>query len=279
VTGGSPALGRPIRVSNPLSADHAVLRQSVVGSLVEIVATNLRRGRDDVAVFEIGKGYGHDGDETREWWRLGLALTGSFDASAWNRPARSADLDDAKGLIELVGRILGFDPVGWSALGDEPLLHPGRAARATATRDGQTVLAGVVGELHPAIAEAEELRAARVIVAELDIAGLKGGRVLDVQAAAPSRQPAAERDLAIVVAESVAAADVAAAVRSKAGPELRSLELFDIYRGAPLGPDEKSLAWRLVFRADDRTLTETEIEGSVAAITAAIGQMGGRIRT
>ncbi len=67
--------GRPVHVSNPLSAQHSVLRQSVVGSLLEVVATNLRHGRSDVAIFEIGKGYGTgEGPDqpTREWWRLGL---------------------------------------------------------------------------------------------------------------------------------------------------------------------------------------------------------------
>ncbi len=108
---------------------------------------------------------------------------------------------------------------------------------------------------------------------------MAGGRPTDVRAATPSRHPAAERDLAVVVSESMAAADVADALRSAAGPELVSVELFDIYRGAPLDADEKSLAWRLTFQADERTLTEEEIEQAVAAISASVGQIGGRIRT
>ena len=63
------------------------------------------------------------------------------------------------------------------------------------------------------------------------------------------------------------------------GPLLGSVRLFDIYRGAPLGPDEKSLAWRLVFQAEDRTLTEAEIDAAIASITSALGRLGGRIRT
>src|SRR5207249_9809546 len=76
--------GLPITVTNPLSMDHAVLRQSIVGSLVQVIAANVRRGQSDVAAFEVGKGYGRVGDESREWWRLGLALSGSFDAAGWN---------------------------------------------------------------------------------------------------------------------------------------------------------------------------------------------------
>jgi phenylalanyl-tRNA synthetase beta chain len=279
VEGGEPALGRPIHVTNPLSADHSVLRPALVGSLVEIVSTNLRHGRDDIAIFEIGKGYGRDGATTREWSRLGLALAGAFEEPSWNRPRRAADLDDAKGLIELICRVLGFDPPTWAALTDEPLLHPGRAARVRATSAGATVLSGVVGELHPTVADDVDLRGARPIVAELDVAGLAAGLLRDVRAVVPPRHPAAERDVAIVVPETTPAATVAEAIRAAAGAELVAVGLFDIYRGQPLAADEKSLAWRLVFQADERTLTEAEIERAVGAITAAIARIGGRIRT
>jgi phenylalanyl-tRNA synthetase beta chain len=279
VSNGTPALGRPIAVTNPLSADHSVLRRSVTGSLVEIVSTNVRRGRDDVAVFEVGYGYGRDGALTREWPRLAIALTGALQPESWNRPRRVADLDDAKGLVELLCRRLGFDAPVYRPLGDEPLLHPGRAAVVTATRRGDTALSGVVGELHPIVAEEADLRGGRLIVAELEIMGLASGRLADVRASAPSRHQASERDLAIVVGESVPSASVAAAIRGAAGPDLRSVALFDVYRGAPLADDEKSLAWRLVFQADDRTLTEAELERAVGAVTEAVRATGGRIRT
>jgi phenylalanyl-tRNA synthetase beta chain len=279
IAGGTPAAGRPIHVTNPLSADHSVLRPALVGSLVEIVSTNLRRGRSEIAIFEVGKGYGRDADTTREWWRLGFAITGALEDPAWNRPRRPADLDDAKGVIELVCRVLGIDEPTYAPLAGEPLLHPGRAARVTATKAGAVALSGVVGELHPTIGDEVELRGARLLVAELDIAGLAGGRPADVRATSPSRHPAAERDIAVVVGEAVPAAEVEAAIRAAAGPSLASVRLFDIYRGAPLGATDKSLAWRLVFQAGDRTLTDAEIEAAVAAISAAVRRIGGRIRT
>jgi phenylalanyl-tRNA synthetase beta chain len=279
VRGGAPAVGRPIHVTNPLSADHSVLRPALVGSLVEIAAMNVRRGRDDVAIFEIGKGYGRDGETTREWWRLGLALSGALEEPSWNRPRRLADLDDAKGIVELVCGRLGFTAPTYRSLADEPLLHPGRAIRVTAHRNGATALAGVIGELHPDIADELDLRGARLVVAELDLAGLSGGHVTDRAVRAPSRQPAAERDLAVVVDEAVPAATLAATIRSAAGPELADLRLFDIYRGVPLAASEKSVAWRLVFQAAERTLTDHEIDAAVAAVSAALIEIGGRIRT
>ncbi|HSL34419.1 MAG TPA: hypothetical protein VK871_12260, partial [Candidatus Limnocylindrales bacterium] len=288
VAGGSPEGGRIVGVENPLSHEHSVLRPSVVGSLVETVSRNLRFGTTDVAIFEIGKGYGVEiaiggGDaapETREWWRLAIALTGHRRPASWNQPAEPYEIDDAKGAIELVCRRLGFDPPTFEPLRGEPLLHPGRAATVRASREGLLVLAGTVGELHPALDDEWELRGARVVVAELDIGGLGGASAPNVIAAPPPRHPASERDLAIVVSEEQAAGAVAASINRHGGPELTSLELFDVYRGAPLGATEKSLAFRLTFRAPDRTLEEAEVDAAIAAITKALAtEVGGRIRT
>ncbi|MFL5776078.1 MAG: phenylalanine--tRNA ligase subunit beta [Chloroflexota bacterium] len=280
--------GRPIRVTNPLSADHAVLRPALVGSLVQVVSTNLRHGVEDVAIFEVGKGYGADdsgaGDDSpngsvREWWRLGLAATGAAERAAHNRPSRPYDLDDAKGAIELLAARLGFDEPTYRAERGEALLHPGRAARVEAHRDGRLALAGVIGELHPTVVEDWDLRA-RVVVGELTISGLGGGFRRAVSAVPPPRHPASERDLAVVVPEAAAAGDVAASIRRHAGAILVGLRLFDVYRGSPLGADEKSLAHRLTFRAPDRTLEEAEVDNAISRISSGLeAEIGGRIRT
>ena len=274
--GGDPeAVGEPVVVTNPLSRDHSVLRQGLVGSLVDVVGTNVRHGRGSVAVFEVGKGYAKDGDRTREWWRLGFALTGPAEAATWNRPARAWDLDDAKGLVELLCRALALPSTAYVAEREEPLLHPGRALRASAG-DG---LDAVVGELHPGVVERLDVRADRIVVAELAIAGLAGGALPVARIEAPSRFPVIERDLAIIVGEDRPAAEVASVVRAAGGALLRDVSLFDIYRGAPLAPGEKSLAHRLTFGAD-RTLTEAEVDTAVATITSAVAcEVDGRLRT
>ncbi|HET7494956.1 MAG TPA: phenylalanine--tRNA ligase subunit beta [Candidatus Limnocylindrales bacterium] len=277
IPGEDQATGRPITVTNPLSTQHSVMRQSLLGSLLEVVSTNQRQARPDVAIFEVGKGYGasEDGDTTHEWWRLGLALTGSVQPPAWNQPARSFDLDDAKGIIESIAERLGAPRPVYDRLTDDPRLHPGRAARVLAGE----VISGRVGEVHPSVLDALELRADRVVVAELAIAGLSGGRPSAARVIAPSRQPAIERDLAVIVALDTPAAAVETAVRRHGGPLLRSVRLFDIYQGRPLEADERSLAYRLAFQADDRTLVEAEVDGAVAAITDGLREdVGGRLR-
>ena len=108
------------------------------------------------------------------------------------------------------------------------------------------------------------------------IAGLAGGRLADPRAGTPSRHPDVERDLAVVVADARPAAEVAAAITRHGGPLLRSVDLFDSYRGRPLADDERSLAFRLVFAGDDRTLTEAEVAEAVEAVTA--GPCGRRRR-
>ncbi|MBI2778080.1 MAG: phenylalanine--tRNA ligase subunit beta [Chloroflexi bacterium] len=277
--GEDAADGTPITLTNPLSADHSMLRQALVGSLLDVVGTNERRGRESIAVFEIGKGYGQTGEAPHEWWRLVFALAGSFEPAAWNRPARPADLGDAKGVVELLALRLGLEAPAYAPETQEPILHPGRAALVTArTASGEIAISGHVGELHPAVASAADLRVAPVVVAELSIRGLSGGSLPIPRAVAPSRFPDAERDLAIVVDRARPTAELARVIRGAAGPLLRDVTLFDVYRGAPLADTEQSIAFRLRYAGDDRTLTEAEVESSVAAVLDAVTAAGGRIR-
>jgi phenylalanyl-tRNA synthetase beta chain len=282
--GETTAGGRPIRVTNPLSSQHSVLRQLLVPSLLRVVDSNARQGRADVAVFEVGKGYGANDRNaaapTREWWRLALALTGDARPRHWADATRAWDLDDAKGLLALVCAELGFGEPSFAPLIDEPTLHPGRAATVVARTASEALpaLAGRVGELHPALAERLELRAGRVLVAEVAILGLSGGILAPVRVAPPPRHPWVERDLAVVVPGSTLAAAVAETIREHGGALLGSVALFDVYRGAPLDADEKSLAFRVVFGAD-RTLTEEEVDEAVRSIVAGLDEVAGRVRT
>jgi phenylalanyl-tRNA synthetase beta chain len=263
-------------VSNPLSRDHSVLRQGLVGSLLDVVSGNLRRDRPDVAVFEVGKGYGRAGETAQEWWRLGIALTGTAEPVVHNRPSRPYDIDDAKGIVELIARRLGFGTLSFEPEGGEPLFHPGRTARVSV----QDRLAGVVGQLHPDVLRQWEMRADTVLVAELGIAGLAAGSLDDIRSVPPPRHPAVERDLAVVLPEAQPAGRVAELIRRAGGPLLRDAALFDLYRGAPLAAGEKSLAYRLVFQHADRTLTEGEVDAAVAEVTGVLaGELGGRLRT
>jgi phenylalanyl-tRNA synthetase beta chain len=156
------------------------------------------------------------------------------------------------------------------------VLHPGRAAVLRA--DGDVV--GRLGELHPAVVEALDLRAERIYVGEMAVAGLAGGQPSEFRVAAPSRFPSVERDLAVVVPVETPAGSVAATIRRHGGALLRDVTLFDIYRGRPLADGDKSLAYRLTLRDDDRTLTDADLDAAVAAVVAGLGDdLGARIRS
>lgn len=267
--------GDPIAVTNPLSRDHSLLRRNLLGSLLDVVGVNLRHGTEDVAVFEIGKGYARTGTEPREWWRLGLALVGAAEPASWNRQERPFDLDDAKGILDLLARRLGLPTPDYEPETAERLFHPGRTARASAA--GR--LHALVGEVHPTMVETWELRTTRrVILAEVSLEGLGGGRLASERAVEVPRFPGVERDLAIVVPEPTPVRQVADLLREHGGGLLRDVVLFDIYRGVPLSGDEKSLAFRLRLEAPDRTLTEADVEAAVAGVVAALPGVGARLR-
>jgi phenylalanyl-tRNA synthetase beta chain len=273
------AQGTPVVVTNPLSSQHSVLRQQVVGSLLDVLALNERQGRSDVAVFEIGKGYGRVGDTPREWTRLAFLITGSAEPAAWNRQPRQYDLDDAKGIVELLCERLRLPAPTYAADRRGFPFHPGRALTAE-TRSDDGRLSGRVAELHPDALEAWELRAPRVIVAELAIGSLESAAGRSIHVEAIGRFPVVERDLAVIVAEDRAAAEVEAVFWAHAGELLQEVRLFDLYRGSPLADTEKSLAYRMVFGAGDRTLTEAEVDAAVAAVRAGLeADLGAHIRS
>jgi phenylalanyl-tRNA synthetase beta chain len=130
------------------------------------------------------------------------------------------------------------------------------------------------------VLEKWDLRVQRVIVAELSISGLASGDLDRVRVEPMPRFPEVDRDLAIIVDEARPAAEVAESIGRHGGSLLRRVALFDLYRGAPLAASEKSLAYRLVFGADDRTLTESEIDGAMAQVRAGVeADIGARIRS
>ena len=277
IAGEEAVAGRPIRVSNPLSERHAVLRSNLVASLLDVLAANERHGRDDVAIFEIGKGYaaGPDG-RPAEWWRLGFVLAGAAVPASWSLAGRPWEAEDGKALAALVARTLGAAAPLFVPHRDGAPLHPGRSAHANAAGS----VTGLVGEIDPATLAAWDLRASRVVAGELAVAGLGAGQLPAVRVAPVGRHAGVERDLAVVVAEGVDAGAVATTLHAAGGSLVRELTLFDVYRGAPLGPSEKSLAWRLAVRADDRSLDDGEVEALFGRLVEAVAAAhGGRLRT
>jgi phenylalanyl-tRNA synthetase beta chain len=266
---------RAVVVENPMSAEHAQMRTTLLGSLLDVARRNVTHGTPDVAIFESGAVYRPRGGEQLpdEPHTVGVLLTGAVRAPSWREPAPpQADFFAAKGVLAALLSALRVE--WWVIEGSEPFLHPGRAASVVVA--GSPV--GWLGELHPSIAAAWELSGA-VAVFELNLDAAIAAVPGPIRYADYTSFPEVRQDLAVVVQQSVAAAEVVAAVQAAGGPLLASVEVFDVYRGAQIGDDEVSLALRLAFRSPERTLTDDEVAERRAAIEAALAeQLGGRIR-
>lgn len=273
---------RAIPLANPLSEDQGVMRTCLLPLLLEVAATNVRHRRTDVSVFEIGRVYLPKGlplaELPEERLALGAVLMGAADRGGWYGPAVEADFYHAKGLVEAVCRRLGVDGVTFEAHA-APGYHPGRTARLLAPGGSGAQTLGVLGELHPETARAYDLPG-RVLAVELDLTALMA-LARPVRAYRPlPRFPASDRDLAVLVPDGVPAARVEATIAAAGGDLLESVRLFDLYRGAGVPEGWRSLAYSLVYRAGDRTLTDAEVDAVHGRVRAALAErLGARLRS
>jgi len=248
-----------VPVTNPLQADEGFLRTRLLPGLVHAVARNQARGAGHVAIFEVGTVFGLDGDRVVERQHVAFTLTGEVDVG-WHADARPFDAFDATGVLEALMAELGVRSWSLGDAADHPF-HPGRSAIVLV---GKAVV-GVVGEVHPRVARQLEVDG-RIAAGELELDALMTASAATVTMRDVPRFPPVRRDLAFIVADAVAAGDVQAAIEEAASDLLDDCLLFDVFRGAPLAPGTKSLAYTIDLRADDRTLTAEESEPVLAAI-------------
>jgi phenylalanyl-tRNA synthetase beta chain len=254
----------PLALLNPLSAEASVLRAHPLAGLLDVVATNLRRQQPNVRVFEVGQTYTRgEGDGTREPRWVTLALAGAREDAAWYADGSPVDVYDAKGLAEHVLAVFGVEGrTGAGRLGGfEPDVHA-----ALLAADG-AVLAEF-GEV------AETVRERFGIAAPVFAAVVSLDAVAALTPPTPRHQPlprfpSVQRDMAFVIDRpELTAAEVEAAIRAEAGPLLRRVAIFDVFRF----PDgRRSIAWRLTFQAEDRTLTDDEVNAIHARVAASVG--------
>lgn len=285
---------RTTSVLNPLEADRPDLATTILPGLLEILARNVSRGQRDLSLFGIAQVVlpGDDtvaveaiavdqrpSDEQIAHLRgslpaqpvyVGVVLSGQREPSGpWGK-GRPADASDAFAAARTIAAAAGVD-LEFRAAQYLPW-HPGRCAELLV--DG--VVVGHAGELHPAVLERAELPA-RTCAVELNLDGLPIVEALPAPVVSPF--PAVLQDVAVVVDRSVPSADVEAALKSGAGELLESIRLFDVFEGEQVGENRKSLAFALVFRGSDGTLTEAQAtEARDAAVEAATAAVGAELR-
>jgi phenylalanyl-tRNA synthetase beta chain len=266
---------RVVRLQNPLAADRSVLRPTLLLGLLESIQTNVRRQMPDARLFEIGRVYESQGAGklALEETRVAIAVTGLRAPRSWFAGKARGEAHDVKGAVEIVVEALGRGDVTVD-VADAPYLEEGRGA--TVVVAGAPV--GVIGEVHPAVQRAFDLPAP-VFFAELSLDRLEALPARRVVHRALPRFPAVQRDLAVVLPAGVPAAEVERAIRAIPNPHLKRVTLFDLYTGEQVGAGRKSLAYALLYQADDRTLTDMEVNAMHGEVVARLRQaLGAEVR-
>jgi phenylalanyl-tRNA synthetase beta chain len=269
---------RVLLIANPLSEDQSAMRTTLLPGLLGAAQHNVARDRSSLALFEIGRVFLSNGPDLQpeERLHLGVLLAGEAKPKTWRSDPQPSDFYVVKGLLAGLLEALGVD---WRLVDGGPaFLHPGRAAEVLIeTRD-----AGYLGEVHPLVArdlglgELEQPPA----VFEIDLGtALKAAEKTERSYKDLSTYPLVYQDIAVVVDEAVEAQTVLDAVRAAGDPELRSVRIFDLYRGEQVGQGKKSLALRLEFQSADRTLTDEDVAAIRGRIEARLAQeVGGTLR-
>ncbi len=260
-----------VTLRNPLSEDYTLLRTSLVPSLLDTLKRN--RGRR-LRGFELGRVYFTtvEGELANEKRMLGIALSDAPPAPGWQKNAESVDFFALKAIVENVLREFGA-PHPVLSPSNAPSFHPGRCAALSL--NGEEL--GILGEIHPRVAGEFEL-SHRAYVAQIDFDALVRHISLVRQYAPFSKFPAISRDLALVCPRGLAASSIVDAAWRAGGSLLESARIFDVYQGANVADNEKSVALSLRFRASDRTLAESEIETVLAGVLREQARLGAVLR-
>ncbi|MFI1657517.1 phenylalanine--tRNA ligase subunit beta [Streptomyces sp. NPDC020472] len=290
---------RLVKLVNPLSDEEPALRTTLLPGLLGALRRNDSRGSHDLALFETGLVFrpaeGQPGVAVRlgvdrrptdeeiaginavlpaQPRRVAVVLAGAREQAGWWGKGRPSDWADAVEAGRTVAAEAGVELI-ISADQHAPW-HPGRCAAFHVEVDGEKVLVGHAGELHPRVVKAFGLPA-RACAMEIDLDLLEKANEGPVKAPRISSFPVATQDVALVVAADVPAADVEAALTEGAGELLESIRLFDVYTGDQLGEGSKSLAYALKFRAPDRTLTVDEATAARDAAVALAAERTGAV--
>ena len=244
----------PIPLKNPISADLAVMRTSLIPGLLKAIAHNASRQQSRVRLFETGLKFIPGEGDAEQIPMLALAVSGLRDTEGWSTEKAAADFFDVKGTVEGLLANLG-DRLTFEA-SVFPGLHDGQSAAILV--DGEPV--GRMGAVHPSVRKAMGIPANTVVAEVL--------QSVVTEVAMPayddiSKYPETRRDLALVADKGIASAEVLSTIRAAAGTLLTKLDLFDVYEGTGLAEGKKSLAIGLTFQDQSRTLDESEVSSAI----------------
>ena len=254
-------LRKSIVITNPLGEDYSVMRTSALGGMLTSLSTNYNRRNKNVRLYELANVYIPKALPLTELPDERMQLTlGAYG---------EGDFYTMKGVIEAVMNKLGlkkkavYDPNAGKAF-----LHPGR--QANVIYDGKVV--AYLGEVHPVVQKNFAI-GERTYIAVIDMQAMTELSNFDIKYTGVAKFPAMTRDISLSMKKEVLAGDVEAVIEKKGGKLIESYELFDVYEGSQLGNGYKSLAYKIVFRAPDRTLKDDEVNNAMDKIIKALEEM------
>lgn len=258
-------LRNAMRIQNPLGEDASIMRTIALPSMLAILSRNNAYRNSAVKLYELAKVYLPKAGQTLPDEPRHLLL-GTY--------GEGEDFFSLKGEIEAILRGMRVKPAAYTAVKDNPSYHPGRCARITV--DGQEV--GIFGQVHPLVAKNYGIDA-DIYAAELDFTALTALLAPASTYVPLPKYPAVSRDIAVICNEDLTVAQLEECITKAGGKLLRGVKLFDIYRGKGIAEGKKSMAFSLTLRADERTLTDADSDGVVAAVLTALEeQLGAKLR-
>ena len=230
---------------NPMSADKAVIRTSILPSLLNIYSYNKKRHVNDINIYEIAKTYDANYEEDS---KIAILMKGNYVTNAWQNNSMKVDFYLLKGIIENMLDYLGFkNRYHFEVLEDESF-HPGISAKIILDKEQ----IGVIGKIHPSINK-DDIYLAEVSMTKLN----KSVKPLKFKAA--PIYPEIVKDVAFIISKEITSSDVEKVIKKAGGRLLTNIDIFDVYTGEKVKENEKQIAYKLTFNASDRTLTEEEV--------------------
>lgn len=247
-------LRQVVKVYNPLSEEQSVMRTSIISNLLEVTAKNINKRVENVAIFELGKVYWPTDELLPEEISTLSGLVSGKAEKGWDWSEAGWDFFYLKGILERLFDSLKVSRISFDPVKDNPTFHPGRTAKILA--EGKPV--GILGEVHPDVLESYDIKQ-KCIVFEINFDLIVSLASEDVRYKPLAKYPAVDRDLAFVVKEEIKSSQLADVIADAGGSLLKKVTLFDVYQGKQIKDGYKSLAYNMVYQADDRTLTDDEV--------------------
>ncbi len=238
-------------ITNPLGVENSIMRTTAIASMMEVIARNENFKAENVRLFELGKIYiPRDGEDLPEERRV--VTIGMYG---------KCDYFDLKGVVEVMLDDLGIQKRSFEPEKENSTFHPGRCAKLVS--GGKTI--GVIGQIHPAACENYGV-SNDVYVAEIDFEDMLMLAKTEKTYKKLPKYPASQRDLALIADDGVLAAQIENIIKKKSGNIFESLTLFDVYKGNQIPENKKSMAYSLVLRDENKTLTDDDVNPIIESI-------------